>query len=419
MSKVCVFSAGLFLTMLGCGCMYGQAANPAPAQRLYLLAATPTENIGYGTNRYPATLYRANSAKKLDTVREIVSEKDGSAAVQAVGNTIFVVGGSNFTVYVIHTNDPTRSDSAVFNAGHPGAGLDLQGGLAAAAVQESAPDILIPMSIPVSGSPSTRALVSVSSGLTGAASRIQLDNWDEYGALRRDGTPGMPILALPFVSRVDGSNVVYNLTVHKTHGSVDPKPIVIDSLPPSLRGTKAPVPVAIEAANAEYLVLRPIPDGALPQSTTLAHNRARDIWQTVDIEGDRSRLRLFGQWLATDVEQDSSGPFADDKPEKSGERDSRTSRLPNVYGEYGAYCWMNRRRFPGILVLQNLADGRKIRMETHQEDSEILWVGADTLVYRVNDSIYRAAIAGDKIQGATLLVKDDDVPEVHWVFWAN
>ena len=115
----------------------------------------------------------------------------------------------------------------------------------------------------------------------------------------------------------------------------------------------------------------------------------------------------------------SSGPFSGDKPEKSGERDARTDLLPSVYGEYGAYCFLNQRRFPGVLVLQNLQDNRRIRLETHQEDSEILFVSGDSVLYRVNDSIFRATIVGDALRDTSLLARDEDVPEVHWIFWSK
>jgi hypothetical protein len=90
------------------------------------------------------------------------------------------------------------------------------------------------------------------------------------------------------------------------------------------------------------------------------------------------------------------------------------ARFPLVQGQFDSDVFS-----PGVLVLQNLDDGRKIRIETGQEDSEILNVNGDIVVYRVNDSVYRASIAGDRLQGATVLAKDDDVPEVHWVFWSK
>jgi hypothetical protein len=49
----------------------------------------------------------------------------------------------------------------------------------------------------------------------------------------------------------------------------------------------------------------------------------------------------------------------------------------------------------------------------------VLDVRADGLVlYRVNDKIFSARIEGDKLGPAKLVVKGEDVPEVHWVFWS-
>jgi hypothetical protein len=44
---------------------------------------------------------------------------------------------------------------------------------------------------------------------------------------------------------------------------------------------------------------------------------------------------------------------------------------------------------------------------------------ATNRLYRVNDPIYSAQIEGDKLGPPTPVVKNDDVPEVHWVFWSK
>jgi hypothetical protein len=72
--------------------------------------------------------------------------------------------------------------------------------------------------------------------------------------------------------------------------------------------------------------------------------------------------------------------------------------------------------FPGTSILNNLAEGRKSKIETGQEGSEVLWVGEDTVLHRVNDTIYQARLANGQTKDASILVKDEDVPEVHWVF---
>jgi hypothetical protein len=389
---------------------YGQEG--ASNQKLYLLAATPAENVSYATNKYPTTLYRVSSAKKLDVVREITSEKQDAAAVQAAGNAIFVLDLPNFTVHVIHTDDPIKADSVTFNTDRKAITIDVQGGLVASVEQGSAPHILLPMVMPRGNSPPTITLVNVSSSSVGTAPRVQFDKWQEYASLRFEGTPGIPIMTLPFNVSANDTNVVFRDFPDPDHFPTQNPRTVIDKAPPASLRTRE-VGFHLEASNDQYLVLRN------PSAGTLIHDRVHDTWKRITIEGDQSRLRLFGEWLATDVEVNSSGPFGVDKPEKSGERDSRTNRLPSVYGEYGSYCSLNRRSFPGVLVLQNLADDRTIRIETHQEDSEILWASGDEVLYRVNDEIYRSQITGGQMRNSSLVVKGDDVSEVHWVFFAE
>ena len=56
---------------------------------------------------------------------------------------------------------------------------------------------------------------------------------------------------------------------------------------------------------------------------------------------------------------------------------------------------------------------------TGQEDSEILQVKGDIVLYRINDTIYQAKIVGDQLKDSTMVVKDEDVPEIHWAFWSK
>ncbi len=130
--------------------------------------------------------------------------------------------------------------------------------------------------------------------------------------------------------------------------------------------------------------------------------------------------RIFGQWLATIDEVWQPGdPENANSPGCSSERGWGSATLPNVREAYG--CGRATDTYvPGTLFLDDLVDGRRIAIHTGQEDSEILDIRKDGLVlYRVNDSIFSAQIEGDKLSAPTLIVKDEDVPEVHWVFWSS
>lgn len=65
----------------------------------------------------------------------------------------------------------------------------------------------------------------------------------------------------------------------------------------------------------------------------------------------------------------------------------------------------------------NLEDGRRITLNTQVEDSEILLVTRDDrALYRVNDAIYEASIQGSSLGPPSLIVRDTNVPEIHWAF---
>jgi len=142
------------------------------------------------------------------------------------------------------------------------------------------------------------------------------------------------------------------------------------------------------------------------------HDRMANRWKAISVEGTLPTLRLFTPWLASAVRMLGGGT----SPGRENERDFTSDRLPNVQAAY-AFASGGEGFTPGVLVLQNIEDGRKIRIETGQEDSEVLSVGGDTVLYRINDAIYKATIADNGLKDTSVMVKDDDVPEVHWVFY--
>jgi hypothetical protein len=202
-------------------------------------------------------------------------------------------------------------------------------------------------------------------------------------------------------------------------------PVIVDRLPPALENLPAKSPLFVFVSTDRYLLFCTVRSASEISSRTLnnsisvyVHDRTKDRWETIQTEGTSSTLRLFGEWLAEIVA--NGNPNHSPNPGRDNERtwDEQTDTLPPVqrlYEEFGS----EESARPGILVLQNLADGRKVRIETDQEDSEIIWADADSLLYRVNDAIYRARIAGDKVEDKTMMVQDEDVPEIHWAFWSK
>jgi hypothetical protein len=420
-----VFCAVLLLISFPANVVRGQVTSNTGQLALYLLSGTPGDGTGGRTpggpgDRFPVVLYRADSHGKLASLREVVQQQDGSYLAQSAGHIFFFVhpSGRSTSVGIVHTENPMRADDVVFDPrGFP---LALTAA-AAAEPQGSSINILLPFVTDYGSAAGVReTLAIVPSTPDKAGPRVRFDAWEEYGSLRYEGLAGGPAL----VDCLGGQSEADNVVVTGDLG----RRIVVDELPPALRGANRPETVDIVAASKDYFVtyvyprfLKPgAPKNPINAKQLFVYDRVHDRWKTIQIEGDGSSSRLFGSWLATLVMiWNSDHKLTPNPASTSGERNVGVSeRLPDVRSWYADEA----ERFyllPGVLILQNLGDGRKIRIETGQEDSEILWIGQDSVLYRVNDTIFQARIAGDKLQSASVVVKDDDVPEVHWAFWSN
>jgi len=372
---------------------------------LYFLAGTPTNN---GAEAFPVTLYEGLSNRRLKAVREIVSKVDGLYSVRQNEKTIFVAHPHVIptSVCIIHAEDPSLPDDVPFNntklvpiENKEGLSESLGG-----ATKE-----LFPLAgenrTPAKGTLST---ISANFG----SQRVGTDDWSAYSSFRFYGGAGGPALSTGPFGVVRDRSVVLSVFGHD---------FPVESLPASV-GTSGEL-VWLMVLTGNYSVLVPattmentIEPKSSASRTMLAHDRIRNKWQKITTEGTKSRLRIFGPWLCAIVALDNPGHISG--PGRQNERAVATDRLPNVRQEYENLAGRES-LFLGILTLQNLADGRKIRIVTGQEDSEILRVQGDIVLYRVNDEIYQARIAGDQLKDTTLVVKDDDVPEIHWAFWSR
>ena len=243
------------------------------------------------------------------------------------------------------------------------------------------------------------------------------DTWSDYAYLRHEGSAGGPNYVPDLIGSVAGDAITISFFGHS---------VVVDQLPPGLRGASGKIVPVILAASSDYFVFTPqysrqdMNSGKLGESLHLyVHDRVNDRWDVTQSDGNAPTLRLFGAWLTTIVGTWSIN-HEQPNPGRENERpeEKKTDRLPPTQTLYRSFSGHNI-LLPGMLTLQNLADGRKIRIETGQEDSEILKVQGDVVLYRVNDTIYQARIDGDHLKDTTVIVKDEDVPEVHWAFWSK
>ncbi len=355
---------------------------------------------------------------RLRTVRRIAGPGEGLFSVYVAPGTLFVVFPhiTSTTVSVISEAHPRRRDVVRFNPG--GAAVDETGaGVAVAAGQAYA---LLPLISRTGRRELSVSLASVPARASPGGRRFGEDRWALYRRFRFYGQPGGAVgpETVPTAVVRSGRLVVQLSPPGRPPFRGQPAAAGLALAP---RVPSAPVPrrrgcLCIVFDTRRFLAIAPPPPAAL-----YLLDRRRQTWRVFRSAATVPYARrIFGAWMATIVESWRPGDRANEfYPGLRSQRDWGNRLLPNVQSAFA--FWRARDAWvPGVLTLDNLADGRHVAISTHQADSEILDVRRDGLVlYRVNDEIFRARIEGEKLSAPKLVVKGDDVPEVHWVFWSS
>ena len=393
------------------------ATAPIPKPSLYLLAGTPLQNE---MDSYPVTLYTVGPEGRLRAVRQIFPKSQGLFDVRDdLEGRLYVMNESQNVLSVIHEGDPARDDTI---KGNFGGMYPSSWGVVAPPGQASS------VQYPVWCNDHCWELF-VASGSPTAGPRISKGKWSLYRWFRYRGAPVTPrSVVTPSGKIVDAHVVLPNTEWGTGEGEVGP-------VPPSLpRSVGLRTDVTEDAAGSHTVTIRSVglvadtprffAFAALPSYSKkwpvpiYVLDRRTERWEVIHSPFVRLWPRLFGSWLATTTEEPN--PAGRESPGLKNERSLapyayRTSDYPQVRGLYGTKTYM-----PGKLLLRNLVNGQSMTIDTGQQDSEVLDVRKDGLVlYRVNDEIFSTQIKGDKLSAPTLVVKGEDVPEVHWAFWSN
>jgi hypothetical protein len=122
----------------------------------------------------------------------------------------------------------------------------------------------------------------------------------------------------------------------------------------------------------------------------LVYDRTKDIWFSMRVKGAETALRLTNDKLA--------GIIADQNPSTD-------------YRQSVGY--------PGILredvVIVYPLENRQLTVHLGK-DCEVLWIEADSVYYRIDDSLYKARIDNDDFVDRQLLLTDPRVRYFHWAF---
>lgn len=391
-------------------------------ERVYFVAATPPQQGSW--RYYGAALYSLGSNRTLALVRQLFTVNNTPPRpflsppasnpltdfADDLHGHMYLAGDKG--LFVIDESEPTHEDYVpLSNFEDPLCWGAVDGDSAPAAVQFCTPNKVV------------RVLARPAD-----KTRVDAGSWSAFAFLQYGGENGGPFPMDPPKAEIAGTDLVMPLSSRPE--------VVLAKLPsrfavePERRQL-----VWILASTDRYLVVWILPadmfggtlDSANPNHAeplhALALNRGSGQWNDVELEttvtgNTTAPVRIFGDWLVTTVMHWHPGPPGSPgiKNERGGYADQP---LPDVRIEYQSQfldLYM-----PGKIVLQDLSDGRKLDLDTGQQDSEIIAIRSDgEMLYRVNDSIYSAEIVGSQITARTLVVADgDDVPEVHWAFWVH
>ncbi len=388
------------------------------SQTVYFLAATKTND---SQEIYPSSLYTRGSGNELRLLR--VVSPSAYYVQECKGQLISVAypNGLPTRVAVIHMEDPMLADDIVINS-KSRIVLDRFDALGLAA--NGGP---VEQFLGLTTGPEVTAAIDlekVALSRTPSPSRVFTGSPPDYAHLYTMGIAGGPSNDFFLWGYREGKNLLFRT------GRFGTKGVVIDTLPESLRIPENKEDIGILAANPSYLILGnyyvEVPRSKDAVADLFIHDRAKDRWKELRIQGGNSRVWLFGSWLAV-IQQSPRHPpgmpgppwdplhvYPD--PGRANERGSESPNLPSVQAGY-AFGVARDSIIPGILELDNIQDGRRITIGTKQEDSEILSVSASGVVlFRVNNSIFQAQIEGAALVRATITVTDKNVPEIHWAF---
>ena len=388
-------------------------AGEKSGEAIYFVAGTITSG-GY-IQTYPVTLYRIGTQHKLALVRQIHSSQQGliDFAEDLHGRIYFVGSGAKDAVMtILHESDPERVDVVSLE--------DFSDAMCWGAVGGEN----VPMGVQYC--PGDK-IIRVLGDAEPDKRRTVLGNWALFKRLQYGGDIGGPFQAIGPALRVVRGNLVLP-------GNLQAPRVVLSELPPGVDAkTFEGRGGGVLASTDRFLVLLMEPSEFMNTTAVTTgdpghagpplhihiHDKLSDQWRVLDLPTTvtglaNAPIRIFDPWLVTSVAEWRPGP--DENPGHDQERKWSNAQFPDVNGGYGSL--FIDLFLPGRLILDNLTDGRRIALETGQEDSEVLAIENDgRILYRANDSIYLAKIDGTQIKAPTLFVKDADVPELHWAFW--
>ena len=300
---------------------------------------------------------------------------------------------------VIHKNDPSREDTVVFN---PKNIVTLDAGTTTAEDANKETFEIFPFIDKDAAGAERISLVRVLLNAVPGTQRVSETDMKSYLGVRVSGPPGGPQSTIIPSGEVIGNSIYFDLRGAR---------IKLMDVPSEYVGKLSGHGIAILAADERFFVFyvgATLDELAAVSSRLIfVADRVAYKWKEISVPGSLPRSRLLGPWFVSMEGQARTERRSETTPSEEGE----TAEVRAAYETFEDMV-----DIPGVLILDNLVDGRRIVLKTGKEDSEVLAANSDGVVYRINDEIYEAVIAGSSLAHPKLLAKGTEVPSVHWAF---
>ncbi|MFN7919900.1 MAG: hypothetical protein U0Q16_07375 [Bryobacteraceae bacterium] len=162
-------------------------------------------------------------------------------------------------------------------------------------------------------------------------------------------------------------------------------------------------------------------------STELAIlDQSTQKWRSYRVTGSRMAIRAYGTWVAGTAGTLRDAPGSAGKGKKAAANEAPVASAASAAsassgGRVGprdaaANLRYSQVYYPGILWLIDSVKGRYYEITTSKANSEILYVDAPTIYFRVENKLYKADIQGDTVGPQILLAEDEALLNTHWAF---
>lgn len=172
---------------------------------------------------------------------------------------------------------------------------------------------------------------------------------------------------------------------------------------------------ALAVNNSEVAVLQP---EELGSPTLYVLSKAQGTWRSVSIPAGLV-VRSFGEWVAGIVVEQNR-----DNSRQSPGKEIRQMEMVPATQSNGRHINMNVENlfeqsagyYPGKLFAYNAKTNKSYDIQTGQGDSEIILATNSFIYYRINDTLFRAAIEGSALGKGIRIAQDPRIIQAHWAF---